>query len=186
MLKKEIRVIGIDDGPFFQFRTGKVLIIGTIFRGGLCMEGVITTTAKVDGDDATQKIANMIMHSRFKQVQCIFLGGITVGGFNVVDLKKLFQLTKIPVIAVIRKKPDVEKIHRTLHDLGMQKQLRVMHGLPIPTKIGKVYVQYVGISSERAKEFLRITTTRADIPEPLRAAHLIAAGIVKGESRGRA
>ena len=38
----------------------------------------------------------------------------------------------------------------------------------------------------KTKEFLKVTTVHSYIPEPLRIAHIIAAGLVKGESRGRA
>ena len=101
-LRREARVIGIDDGPFFKFRKGKVLVVGTVYRGGDYMDGIISTSAKVDGADSTGKISAMINKSRFKsQLRCIFLDGIAVGGFNVIDLPKLHKLTKIPVIAVI-------------------------------------------------------------------------------------
>ena len=53
-------------------------------------------------------------------------------------------------------------------------------------KIGNIYVQPIGISIEKLKEVLKIVCTRSNIPEPLRLAHLIASGVVKGESRGRA
>jgi hypothetical protein len=37
-----------------------------------------------------------------------------------------------------------------------------------------------------AARIIQITSTRSNIPEPLRVAHLIATGIVLGESRGKA
>lgn len=186
-MREEVRVIGVDDGPFFKFRKGTVLVVGTVFRGGNFMDGLVTTTVRVDGMNATKKIADMILGSKFaSQVRCIMLDGVTVGGFNVVDLEKLHKLTRIPVIAVIRRRPDVKKVLRTLRSLGMEKQAGLIEKLPEPTKMGKVYVQFVGLPLEKAKEFMRITTTYADIPEPIRIAHIIAAGLIKGESRGRA
>ena len=52
--------------------------------------------------------------------------------------------------------------------------------------VGKIYVQLTGISIERAKEILKISCTRSNIPEAVRIAHLIASGITYGESRGKA
>ena len=49
-----------------------------------------------------------------------------------------------------------------------------------------VYIQIYGIELEDAEEIVRISTTRSAIPEPLRVAHIIAAGIISGESRGSA
>ncbi len=186
-IRKEARVIGIDDGPFFKFRKGRVLVVGTIYRGGSYMDGVVTTTAKVDGSDATKNLAHMINKSKFhSQLQCIFLNGIGVGGFNIVDLPKLSKLTKIPIIAVTRDYPDIPKILKTLVNLGMSGKVKLITQLPLPIKIGKVYVQHINVDLERAKQFLKITTLHSYIPEPLRIAHIIAAGIVKGESKGRA
>ena len=53
-------------------------------------------------------------------------------------------------------------------------------------KIGKIYTQYYNIDINKVKEILKITCTRSLVPEPLRLAHLIASGIVDGQSRGRA
>lgn len=186
-VRKEVRVIGVDDGPFFKFRRGRVLIVGTIYRGGQYMDGLITTGAKVDGTDATKNIAKMINKSKFKsQIRVILLKGIAVGGFNLIDLPKLSKLTKIPIIAVTRQNPDIPKIIRTLVNLGMSKKVKLITQLPQPIKVGKVYVQPVNIDLDKVKEFLKVTTLHSYIPEPLRIAHIIAAGIVKGESRGRA
>jgi len=186
-LRTELRVIGIDDGPFFKFRTGKVLIIGTIFRGGSFMDGLLTTQATVDGNDSTKNIAAMINRSKFKtQIRAILLNGIGVGGFNIIDLPKLHKLTKIPIIAVTRKHPDLPKIYQTLANLGMKSKIKLIQQLPPPVAIGNVHVQHIGIPLEKTKEILRITTKHADVPEPLRIAHIIAAGIEKGESSGRA
>jgi endonuclease V-like protein UPF0215 family len=186
-LRKEVRVIGIDDGPFFKFRKGKVLVVGTIYRGGDYMDGIVSTTAKVDGTDATKNIAQMINKSKFhSQLRCIFLNGIGVGGFNIIDLPKLSKLTKLPVIAVTRQYPDIPKILTTLVNLKMKQKVKLITQLPLPTKIGKVYVQYINISLERTKQFMKLTTLHSYVPEPLRIAHIIAAGIIKGESRGRA
>ena len=186
-LRKEVRVIGIDDGPFFKFRHGTVIVIGTVYRGGQYMDGVVATSAKVDGDDSTRNIARMINRSKFKsQLRCILLKGIAVGGFNIIDLPKLSRLTKLPVIAVTRQNPDIPNIIKTLVNLGMSKKVKLITQLPQPIKIGKVYVQPLNIPLDRVKEFLKVTTLHSYIPEPLRIAHIIAAGVVKGESRGRA
>jgi len=44
----------------------------------------------------------------------------------------------------------------------------------------------VGSTRAAVREALALTTIRGSLPEPLRVAHLIAAGIMRGESRGRA
>ena len=187
MLKKEIRVVGIDDSPFDKFKDKKVFVVGVFYRGGEFMDGVMSTRCTVDGTDSTSKIASLINKSKFKkQIQAIFIDGIAVGGFNVIDIEKLSKKTKLPVIVVIRNMPDFKKIYRILIKLKLKKQKALIEKLPQPTKVGKIYIQYKGTTLKKAKELLKITCTHRYIPEPIRVAHLIAAGIVKGESKGRA
>ncbi|MBI2564590.1 DUF99 family protein [Candidatus Woesearchaeota archaeon] len=186
-MKKEVRVVGIDDSPFDKFKDKTVFVIGAFYRGGNFLDGVLSTNAEVDGSDSTEKIALMINNSKFKsQLRAIFLDGIAVGGFNVVDVPKLNELTGLPVIVVVRDYPDFKKIFSVLKKIGMNEKIEVIKKLGKPVKIGKIYVQHAGISSDKVKELLKITCTRSFLPEPIRVAHLIAAGVVKGESRGRA
>ena len=49
-----------------------------------------------------------------------------------------------------------------------------------------MYIKCTGISLEDAKEIINISTIRGVIPEPIRVAHLIASGITRGESYGKA
>ncbi|MEM4282412.1 MAG: DUF99 family protein [Candidatus Woesearchaeota archaeon] len=187
VVKEEVRTIGIDDGPFDKFKDKNVLIVGTVFRGGLAMDGVLSTRARVDGRNSTKKIAEMINKSKFKaQLRAIFLHGISVGGFNIVDIPRLHKLTGIPVIVAVRDYPNFKRIYSVLKKIGMEDKIALIEKLPKPKKIGKIYIQAVGIDLEQAVALIKRTCTRSFIPEPLRVAHLIAAGVVKGESRGRA
>src|SRR3989344_2798039 len=102
--KKEVRVIGIDDASFDKFKDRSVTVIGTIYRGGSFMDGALSTKVRIDGNNATDKIAAMINSCKFKpQLRCILLDGIAVGGFNVIDVKKLSKKTSLPVIVVMRR-----------------------------------------------------------------------------------
>jgi len=47
-------------------------------------------------------------------------------------------------------------------------------------------MQIYGIEREDAEDIVKLSTTRSAIPEPVRVAHIIAAGIVTGESKGSA
>ena len=50
----------------------------------------------------------------------------------------------------------------------------------------QLFIQISGLSLKDALEIVKLSTTRSNIPEPIRTAHLIAAGVEKGESRGSA
>ncbi|MBW2989119.1 DUF99 family protein [Candidatus Woesearchaeota archaeon] len=187
MYKKEIRTLGIDDSPFRKFTKGDVLVVGTLFRGGMILDGLVSTKVRIDGRNSTEKLARMINRSKFRrQLRCILLNGIALGGFNVVDIKELNKKTGIPVIVVIRKYPDFKKIEDTLKRINKKGKYELIQKAGPVEKTDKIYIQRKGISKEKAKEIIKITCTRSLIPEPIRAAHLIAGGIVNGESRGKA
>jgi len=186
-MKKEIRVLGIDDAPFDKFSRGNVLIIATLFRGGQWIDGILSTKVKIDGNNSTSKLIRMVNNSKFKpQLQALLLGGIALGGFNVIDINKLNKKTGIPVIVVIRKYPNFVKIKSALKKIGKLSKYNLIEKAGAIYKIGKIFVQLAGLSLDDAKKILKITCTRSLIPEPVRIAHLIGAGIVCGESKGDA
>lgn len=186
-MKPEIRLLGIDDSPFDKFHDRDALVIGTIFRGGSFLDGVLSTRVTVDGDDATEKLSGMITASKFHpQLQAILLDGIAVAGFNVVDIQELRQQTGIPVIVVMRDHPDLELIESALKKLNHEDKLSLLMKAGSIHKVDNIYIQLSGISLAEAEEILAISCTHSLIPEPIRAAHLIASGVVEGQSRGRA
>jgi endonuclease V-like protein UPF0215 family len=185
VIKPEIRVLGVDDGAFVPHVAGQVPVIGVVFRGGYWLDGVMHTTIAVDGFDATDRIASMIVgSSHFKQLRVIMLNGITFAGFNIVDVKALNVATKLPVITVTREKPDFAEIHQALRNLpNSEGRWEALLGAGEPVKVStrggkaQVYMQTAGVSEEDAEKIVRLTSTRSNIPEALRVAHLIASGI---------
>ncbi|MFH1641469.1 MAG: DUF99 family protein [Nanoarchaeota archaeon] len=186
-MKKEIRVLGVDDSPFAKYSKKNTLVIGTVYRGGEWLDGIISTKVRIDGNNATSKLIEMINNTKFKpQLQCIFLDGIAFGGFNVIDITELNKKTRIPVVVVIRKKPDIDNIKQVLIKINKKNKIMLIDKAGEPVKIGKIFVQFKGMSLDQVKNVLKITCTRSLIPEPIRTAHLIAQGIYFGESKGRA
>jgi len=187
-MKRETRILGFDDAPFDKFNDKEVLVVGTVFRGGQSIDGIISCKAKVDGSDSTNKLIDLVRKTKHrKQLQIILLKGIAVGGFNVIDINELSKKTKLPVIVVMRKQPNLRRIQLALKNLkDGDKKWRLIKKAGEIQKIGNLLVQSAGIKKEKIKEILRISTLRGHIPEPLRVAHLIASGVTEGESRGRA
>lgn len=185
VIKPEIRVLGVDDGAFVPHVKGQVSVVGVVFRGGYWLDGVMHTRIAVDGFDATEKISTMITgSSHYRQLRVIMLNGITFAGFNIVDVKELNAATKLPVITVTREKPDLAKIHKALQNLPNSEErweaiLNAWEPVEVSTRNAKakIYIQTTGISKEDAQKILRLTSTRSNIPEALRVAHLIASGI---------
>lgn len=187
VIKPEIRVLGVDDGVFIPHVGGLVLVVGVVFRGGYWLDGVMHTKVEVDGFDATEKIASMIINSpHHKQLRVIMLNGITFAGFNVVNIKELNSEIKLPVIAVTREKTNFAEIREALKNLPESeerwktiKSTGRMFEVSTRSENEKVYMQTSGILEEDARKILQLTSTRSSVPEALRVAHLIASGISK-------
>lgn len=184
-IKSEIRVLGVDDGVFTPHVESWVPVVGVVFRGGYWLDGVMHTEILVDGFDATEKISKMITGSpHYKQLRVIMLNGITFAGFNVVDMKTLNAATHLPIIAVTREKPDLQSIREALKHMPRSEErwqtvLNAGEVSEISTRREdeKIYLHTAGVSMSDAERIVRLTSTRSNVPEALRVAHLIASGI---------
>jgi hypothetical protein len=190
-IKKEIRILGLDDSPFPPHTNQPVMVIGTVFRAGKWLDGVLRTFIQGDGRDSTSKIISMVNQTRHKdQLGVVMLDGITFGGFNVVNIQKIFRSTGIPVIVIMRKYPDFAKIKKALKRFNnWDERWKDIEDAGEVYKIENkedIYFQINGIELEDAREIIKLSATRSAIPEPVRVAHLIAAGVVTGESKGNA
>jgi endonuclease V-like protein UPF0215 family len=190
-MKQQIRILGIDDAPF-SFDEKYSTVIGVIMRGGEYIECILRSQVTIDGTDATMICKQMIQNSRHRQqLKVIMLDGACLGGFNVIDIDELSRSTHLPVITITRDKPDQQKIKHALQknfkdwkERWALLQKRKLHR--ITTQYNPIYIKYTGLLLEEAKEIIKISTIRGVIPEPIRIAHLIASGITRGESYGKA
>ena len=184
--KRFSNVIGFDDAPFQRDDEGPVKIVGAIFAG-LRFDGVITGEIKKDGFDAAKNIAHLIKKSKFAgHIRLIMLQGITMGGFNVVDLFELNKELDLPVLVVARHQPNRAAIHQALTTKisDGEKKWQIIEHLGPMEPVEKVYIQRIGLTFEQAAEVVSHFTVHSHIPEPIRVAHLIAGAIAEGQSRG--
>lgn len=190
-MKENNMFIGFAETPFKKVfkdvqkenKNHKVQLIGAVLRGGYNLEGVVSGRAHIDGSDATDEIIRMVLESKFKdQLKGIFLKGLSVAGFNVLDIEKISKVTGIPVVVCIRKEPDLEKTKSTLEYIGMpekyslyEKAGEVQHYINPNEEV--IFLQFKGITGKDLREMLRLTCTRSILPEPLRLAKVIAQGL---------
>ena len=191
VVKPEIRVLGVDDGIFTPHVEAWVPVVGVVFRGGYWLDGIMHTKITVDGFDATDKISSMITNSpHYKQLRVIMLNGITFAGFNVVDIKKLFERVRLPVIAVMRDKPRFKDIKKAIQNLPeYSKRWKAMENageiIEIETRNGEnpVYMHIAGILREDAEKVMKRTSIHSNVPEALRVAHIIASGLTHSREK---
>lgn len=190
MVKGEIRLLGVDDAPF-TFDDSTTQLIGAVYRGGAYLEGVLKRDVTVDGMDATPTVTDMVVNGRHRdQIQYILLDGITFAGLNVADIAAIAAETGNGVIAVSRSEPDPDRMAAAMeHVEDADDRLAVVKQTGDPyrfeTDHGPIYFQCSGVAPDRARDVLAIACVRSMIPEPVRAAHLIAGALKNGESKGR-
>ena len=180
-------VAGFDDAPFARAHRGNVPVIGAVFAGSR-LDGVLIDRVRRDGANAAQTIIRMIDRSKFAQhLQLIMLQGVALAGFNVVDIFKLHRELAIPVLVIARHRPDLSAVRSALltRVSGGRRKWSMIERLGPMEPAAGVFVQRVGISLEEAAIVIRRFAVNSSIPEPLRAAHLIAGAIATGQSGGR-
>ncbi|MDW8426673.1 MAG: DUF99 family protein [Meiothermus sp.] len=179
-------VIGFDDFPFERHHRGNVRVVGVVYNG-LRLEGVLSGQVRRDGRNSTRVLSGLIQHSKFyPSLQLILLQGIALGGFNVVDIQALSDNLGLPVLVVSRRKPNLASIEAALRKVrGGQQKWALIQKAGAVEPVAGVYVQRARLTVKQAEQVLRHLAVHSHIPEPLRAAHLIAGGIATGQSRAR-
>ena len=187
MTRRFTHVIGFDDAPFNHDYRGDVLVVGAVYAG-LRLDGVLSAKVRRDGVNATAVLIRTLSASRFlPQAHLVLLQGIAFAGFNVVDVEALHQSLHLPVMTVVRRRPNLTRIKAALLEHvpgGVRKWRLIEKAGPMESAAG-LFVQRAGIGIDDAQRVLKRLAVHSRMPEPLRTAHLIAGGVTLGESRHR-
>lgn len=178
-------VIGFDDAPFQRGAGGNVALIGTVCSGTR-LDIVVRGYVEQDGTDATAVMAELVKGRKLVHVRGVLMQGITVAGFNIVDINALADELGVPVMVVMRKRPKMQKFLEALDkvkDAAAKRELLEKAGPIEPC--ANLWIHRAGLTLEEGRELIERTTLHGAIPEPLRLAHIIAGGTTLGVSRGR-
>ncbi|EQD30095.1 protein containing DUF99 [mine drainage metagenome] len=185
-MKKNLRILGIDDSPFLR-GDGTCFLVGVVMRLDLYIEGLMTREIHVDGSDAESAVSEMSRTGTGHSCNIIMTNGITFGGFNLIDPLALYEHLDKPVITVTAKSPDLESIRAAIRKyIGNESALKVLDSLAIEEVVlrsgGRLYINRAGISAADARSIIRKTVRQGMIPEPIRMAHLVGRMIKFGYS----
>lgn len=183
-IKPQTRILGIDDG---SLRGEDILLVGVVFRGGFWIDGLLSCWIQRDGTDATDKIISMVNTTKHEDLRVIMTDGITFAGFNTIDIWKIAEETSLGVIPVMRKMPDFDRIEKALNNFpDKEERWRCVEKAGPVHRIhvhrGWLYFQYAGLEEEEAQKVIELTCMHSQLPEPVRVAHIIATGIIRGEA----
>lgn len=180
LTKRHLKVIGVDDGSFTRRHRFAPLVAVAVTVPGV-VEGILTTRVRVDGTDATDRLIGLLKDSaHLDGCRAILLDGVTVGGFNPLDLDRLAERLHRPVVSVTRHAPEFAAIRSALTKYFPRDARRRYAVLTrrrpfrLPTAGNPIWIAVVGARRGEAAALVRRTTQVGHWPEPLRLARLIA------------
>lgn len=182
-MKENPITIGFDDAKFkFKSQSKTTQLIGVVCQG-VRMVKVGKKEIVIDGNDATEKIIELVDQNE-KHVQYVMTHTITFGGFNLVNLKKIYDETGKPIIAITDREVDLEMVKTALikkfpEDYKAKLQNIFCAGNLYEVSIGtaggltKIYFHLKGIEIAEVESLLHKTCIDSKLPECIRFAHMI-------------
>ena len=182
--KKGIRVLAFAES--FDISETYSTIVGIIMRKDHVIDGVTTGRITIGGNDSTPILINLINNLERNDINCILIGGLIIGLYNIIDGNEIFKNTCIPLITLTFTNPK-KKIHKTLkkyfpHDyesrISKYKESEKRDIVKLKTN-KVVFSKNWGINYNDASNLLNDFIIQGAIPEPIRVAKLCAKSFFK-------
>lgn len=176
--KKGLRGLAIAE----SFKQGDITshLAGIVIRRDFIIDGFVFGKCTVEGDDSTDAILDMYHRLNREDISYIIISGLIISMYNIIDIKRIYEVTKIPVISVsYEESQGIED--SILHHFpdAYEKKLEQYYKLGKRTAITlhtghKLFFRHEGCLSEEVIRFLDGITLQGSIPEPVRVAQLLA------------
>jgi len=181
--KLDLNVVGVDDGSFPASKTAReyaLLLAVLLRRSKIC--GVRIGTIEVDGTDARTVLKSLV---RTLSSDLVMLSGITFAGFNVIDISRLSNELKKPIIAISGDRPDNRAVRKALKDHFVDWETRwrsvrsagTLYACKPLKDEPKLYFEVKGATPDYARKIIMRTAVISRLPEPVRVARIMAKGL---------
>ncbi len=181
--KKAIRALGVAES--FHETSKKSILAGVVMRGDFLIDGFSFSFVTLRGNDATSSVINLYTKLNRKDINVLMLGGVVISLYNIVEVSKVYESLKIPIIAITYNESEglEEHIIRNFPNnyqekLEAYKRLGKREKLVLKTN-KEVFVRTEGIDLESCKTLLDRFTLNGKIPEPVRVARLLARSLLR-------
>ncbi|MEM2925859.1 MAG: DUF99 family protein [Candidatus Bathyarchaeia archaeon] len=179
---EETKALAFEDGPFTK-RIGtkkrRAPLLAVLTKGYIVWK-IAFDYLKVDGIEATDLMIDLEKHLSSDE-DIIFLHGVAYAGFNVVDVQRLREVTKRPIILVLRSKPNPEAVKAALikHFRDWDRRLNIISKAGDPRFFEAypgipIFYETLGMEAQEAEALIRAFTVLGKTPEPLRIARILA------------
>ncbi|NHI02962.1 hypothetical protein DYY67_0083 [Candidatus Nitrosotalea sp. TS] len=176
--KKGLRGLAIAES--FRETDLKSKLAGVVMRRDFVIDGFVFGSATVEGDDATDVIISMYEKLDRDDISFILVSGLIISMYNIVDMKKLWKNTNMPIIGVTYEESDgIEDAIRHHFPNSCESKIKQYKNLGTRTKVSlhtkhDIYLRVEGCDMKEAKKLLDAFTLQGAIPEPLRVAQILA------------
>ncbi|MDE1765342.1 MAG: DUF99 family protein [Thaumarchaeota archaeon] len=155
-------------------------LAGVVMRRDFVIDGFVFGKATVEGDDATNTILGMYEKLARQDISFILLSGLIISMYNIIDIRKLWNEIKIPIVGVTYEESDgIEDAIKHHFPDSYESKIAQYQKLGPRTKISlhtkhDIYLRLEGCKVSEAKKLLDAFTLQGAVPEPLRVAQLLA------------
>ena len=176
--KKGLRGLAIAES--FRQNSPKSVLAGVVMRRDFVIDGFVFGGATLEGDDATDAILKMYDDLDRPDISYVLISGLIVSMYNIIDIKKLSDTLKIPIIGVsYHDSSGIEDSLKHHFPDSFESKLNEYEKLGQREKITlstshNVYVRKEGCTLNEVKHLLDDLTLHGSIPEPIRVSQLLA------------
>ncbi len=179
-MKDNIRILGIDDGPFQRGIDTQTPIVAVLMRVDGVIESVHVDYIPLDGNETLARIVDFVSEIGKNNVNVVLTEGVTFGGFDIISPEVVYERTGIPFISVTKGKGDIDSMIDALKKHGDGVKISRLRALtPVKKTIGNAHftLNISGIGEKEAIILVRKLMRVGNVPEPLRIADMIAFSI---------
>jgi hypothetical protein len=175
-VKSGVRALGVAE----SYRERRSTLAGVVTRASRVTDGFAYETCTVGGLDATDSIVELFSRLGREDVRYVFVAGIALAWYNVVDLRRLADEIDRPVISVtFEGSPGLtEALEAEFDGEALGARTEIFDRQPPRERLAvndqTVFVRSVGIDGSEARDAVRAFTPEGGRPEPLRVARLAA------------
>lgn len=176
---------GLSIAESFKPNSTKSIFSGIVMRRDFVIDGFVFGSATLEGNDATDTILKMYGDLQRPDINYVLVSGLIVSMYNIIDIKKLSDTLKIPIISISYR--DSSGIEDSLKHhfpnsfeskINEYKKLGKREKITLSTSYD-VYVRKEGCALSDVKHLLDDLTLHGSIPEPIRVSHLLAKTLLK-------
>lgn len=176
--KKGLRGLAIAES--FRQHSANSIFSGVVMRRDFIIDGFVLGSATLEGDDATNAVLEMYDELRRPDISYVLISGLIVSMYNIIDIKKLYDSLKIPIIGIsYHDSQGIEDALKHHFPNSFESKITSYRKLGEREKITlntshDVFVRKEGCTLSDVKHLLNELTLHGSVPEPIRVSQLLA------------